>query len=150
MSLSQTLQHCSWSPWKSACVQVLWGRRDVRDAFFRPVVIPKELNVAVKIWFLTTSWNDALGGGWNKPKRAADFNGLIGISPAVLSLLHCRAVALNFPQRLIWTILQPVSRGCVQTLRGLWVWRRAAKLAEREWEGKCYIPSHLTPQESEN
>lgn len=65
------------------------------------------------------SWNGALGGDCSKPKRAAAFSELIEIFPlAALSLLHCRDIDLNFPYRVICTVLQRVPRGPVQTLEG--------------------------------
>lgn len=90
-----------------------------RMLFSGQSLILKELKVAVKIWCLGMSGNKALGGGCNEPKRAADFHGLLGIFPlAALSLLHSRAIALNFPHCLIRAVLQQVSRGCVQSQRG--------------------------------
>lgn len=151
MSLSQNLQHCSWSPWKSARVQVLQGNWMCRMLSSGQSLIPKELKVAVKIWYPATSWNGASGGHCNEPKRAADFNGLIGIfPPAALSLLHCRAIALNFPCCLICTTLQQVSRGCVQTLRGSLGLEKGSQ-AGREGMGRQVLYSHSPhTQESEN
>ena len=142
MSLSQTLQHCSWSPWKSACVQVLQGSWMCRMLSSGQSLIPKELKVAVKIWCLAMSWNDASGGGCNEPNRAADFNGLTGnFPPAALSLLHCRAIALNFPRRLVHAILQQVSRGCVQSLRETLGLEKGSQ-AGREGMGKQVLYSY--------
>lgn len=71
-----------------------------------PPLTPMELQVAVKIWCLAMSWNNALGGGCNELRRT-DFNGLITILPPALpSLLHCRAIAMNLAHHFFHTILQ--------------------------------------------
>jgi len=43
-------------------------------------LIPKEFKVAVKIWYLATSWNGALGGGCNKQKEQQTSVGPSGFS----------------------------------------------------------------------
>lgn len=101
----------------------------------------KELKTTAKNWYLAMSWNAALGGICNEPKRTADFNKFIGIfPPASLSLLHCRDMALNFPH-LIHAILQKVPRGCVQTPRAALGLEKSSQAA-REGIGRQVLYSH--------
>lgn len=129
-------------PLEVCCVQVLQGSWMCRMLSSGQSLIPKELKVAVKICYLAMSWNDGVGDSCNESKRAADFNGLIRISLlAALSLLHCRANTLNFPHHLICTILEQVSRGCMQTLRGALGLVKGSQ-AGRERAGRQVLYSH--------